>query len=225
MTLLSEIVSLAQVAIGDSGAGTWPQSSVEGWCRAALRVLSMEFPRIIELAIAAVDAAREYELPADYHDAISVEYPAGEERPSYLQRWPRESERFWSEGGRYDVLNSEDGNRAARLVLNVAPKSGQNIRVIYYGGHDDEVDLAGPVSLPRKLHHLVTAYAVWEAWREREGQAQRFRGEQPEVLARARQASFNARQSFERLLVMARFSGRSGGLMAGSWRMDKYDNR
>ncbi len=164
---LADLADMAQNAIADAAAGTWPQATVEQWCLDAIREYSVRFPRTCTSTIDCTAADHTYDLPNDFLDVISVEYPAGQDPPVYLKRLSRRNPAFWGRAGFYDVEHTGQGNVEATLFISDEVTTGQDIAVTYTAPHDLTIEDTGTVTVPPQHYHILILFVVWKAQVER----------------------------------------------------------
>ena len=61
-TTLAELADRAQLTLNDSGAGTWPQATIEEWVVEAIRDYTQSFPRTITSTITVSGASPGHEF-------------------------------------------------------------------------------------------------------------------------------------------------------------------
>lgn len=167
MTTLANLADEAQNALADSSAATWTQAQVEQWCNAAIREYSKYFPRTIETSINCADDDHTYDLPAGFQQALSVEYPAGEDPPQFLTWRGYRTAGFFGASGFYDVIRNDDNANVNELWISEAPATGETITVIHTADHPHDLAAGGTVTVPSYHHNLLISWVVWQAYRER----------------------------------------------------------
>ncbi|GAH04377.1 unnamed protein product, partial [marine sediment metagenome] len=80
-----ELRALCRRRLGDlTSPYTWSDDQVNQWINDAIAAYSIHFPRHRSTTIACSDDDRSYQMPAGTISIISVEYPDGNDPPTYL---------------------------------------------------------------------------------------------------------------------------------------------
>jgi hypothetical protein len=217
-TTLRHLTQETALALADAGGGVWPAESLERWLNAAIRELSLHVPRSRSVTIAAVAGQRRYSLPADFREAIAVEFPAGADPPNYLLPWSGGQRAFWRHSGAYLTSRRGDATAAGELWLSDRPAGGESIELLYTADHAYPLQAGDPVTVPGRLHDLLILHAVAAAMRERAANAARF--DEPDALATARAVA--AGNAYRRAFVNA-LDGFAGRSATTGWSMDRFD--
>jgi hypothetical protein len=167
VTTLAELADQCQIALADSTETFWAQATIEGWVNEGLADISRFTCRIQSTTIACTDGVRKYELPAYFRRVVSVEYPAGETDPVYLERRSYINEPFWSDEGLYDIIDRRDAGNLAEVWISDTPSTGQSIIVEYHSTHESALDSGDTVTLLPHFHPLLVQYVYWRAHAER----------------------------------------------------------
>ena len=222
MTTLAELTTRVQTALADASAETWAAATIQSWIEEAIREYSIHFPRQRETTIACSDDVRQYDLPADFQDVVSAEYPDGEDPPEYLRRLSHHHPSYWQSSGYYDVFEPADPTDLAQIWISEKPSAGQDIALIYLADHDYDLDPADSLTVPDTHHHLLIQYVVWSAMRER--MAAETANPQADTLILSQLAS-DANRAF-RTYIEALNKARNAqapGSYSTTWRMDVHD--
>lgn len=105
-------------------------------------------------------------MPVNFIDVISVEYPTGEDPPSYLfqknyQAWmPDENPGF------YDVVRRLDASGVNELWLSEKPATGEAIAVYYLGEHDSLNDDGDTCTVLDHHLEIIVLIVRWAAYQE-----------------------------------------------------------
>jgi len=172
MALLSitQLADLAQLAICDPSAGTWPQATVEAWAIEAIRDYEAAFPRSLITTLSAANGIHRYALPMGLRAILSVEYPTGQTPPKYLVQYDRRLPSFWTAGVQfYDVENFRDAGSSSYLWISPTPGPTPGTIEVYYQA--EQYDYLGnpmPTAVTAPDHHvpLLVQYIVWKAAQE-----------------------------------------------------------
>ncbi len=162
MTTRADLNALCRRRLGDLAAPyTWGDLQLNQWINDAIADYSNYFPRELSIDVPAVAGQREYDL-STYHPrgVLSVEYPAGEDPPSYLRRRSRLGSGFWG-GCYYDMIGDT-------LILGMKPSAGETIRVRYLADHAYPDDDADVITVPDAHLELLVLFVRWAAAQELE---------------------------------------------------------
>ncbi|MGD2155826.1 MAG: hypothetical protein PVG14_09525 [Anaerolineales bacterium] len=223
MTTLAELADKAQNALDDAGAGTWSQTVIEEWCLDAIRDYARFFPRTIQLEITTSADDNYYDLPYDFREIVSVEYPQGEDPPEFLQRYDYQIDDFWNSDDYYDVVERREATDKTELVISADPDADETIRVEYVGDHDLSVGSSDPITVPERHEDILVAYVVWAAWRElASAEMQSPTSNSSLLMAQLFNNAGSAEYDYRNMMryAMAAALGKS---RRTTWRMDKWD--
>ena len=224
MTTLLQLADRAQLALNDSGVGTWPQATVEAWCLDAIRDYSQYFPRTRSstTTIAVDDAGHEFDLPSDFLGMVLVEFPDGEDPPEYLERRSRTCSGFWDYEGYYDVETSGDAATAGTLYLSEEPANGEAYTLTWLAPHDTDLDSGDTITVPEDHESILILYVLWQATRERMATQEQDPDTTIHILQQMVKAAQQAEEEYRRALQRADKHRADGG-PTGPWRADLYD--
>ena len=168
-TTLAELADRAQITLNDSGAGTWPQATVEAWVVEGIRDYTQNFPRTIRTTITVSGASpgHEFSLTADYIAMLNVEYPGDQSPPVYLKRRCRTHPRFYGYAGFYDVEPTNDQTEVPTLYLSEEPGDGEKITWTAKCHHDTTLASGDDITVPEHHEGLLLLFVLWTAFRER----------------------------------------------------------
>ncbi len=162
-TTLQSLIDACEADLADSGNATWSAADITQWCRDAIADYGQHFPRILQTDITTSADDRQYDLPSNFIDVVSVEYPQGEDPPEYLKRRPYTHEEFWSEDGYYDIYRHTDDTDVDEILLSEKPAADETIRVIYQAIHDNTIATGANLTVPARHLHLLRNYVLWRA--------------------------------------------------------------
>lgn len=163
------------VALGDSAGATWSRiNRMTPWCIEAIQSFPILRPMLDDHTNGAAKVYS-YEMPADFRQVISVEYPISQVPPVYLVRKNRLDPTFYDDAGFYDVAH----NYTTGIVLSTSVGwimyvSGgidalAHIKTQYLANHDtamtDDPDVF--LSVPDEYESLLIASVMCRAYRER----------------------------------------------------------
>jgi hypothetical protein len=165
-------VNDCQLALGDTGNVIWDRDAVViWWAKEAIMAFPILNPSAEDLTVT-ITANRQHKLPLDFREIVSVEYPIGEDPPVYLSRMNRFDPDFYNADDHFDV---------SRYYLDYPSYTGwvvytskllevdDEIRVHFLGNHntDLEDDAGDLLTVPDEYVHILIAYVVMKAMRER----------------------------------------------------------
>ncbi len=225
MTTLGELATRCQAALADSSAGVWSEAQIQDWCLESIREYTRTFTRQRTASITTQANTRRYELPADFLDALQVEYPAGLEPPVTLDPGLASSPGFYRCSGLYDVEYSADPGEAPVLVLSALPQAGQTISIRYQGLHALALDETDALSVPPQHEPMLAAHVVWQAWQQLTS-AEMAAPVSSSGLVMS-QLAVNARAAWRRFesLRDTALLDAAPGRVAAAWPMDRWDRR
>jgi len=163
MSTVSALVDRAEALLGDPGNATWTAADIERWLIDAIADAGQHFPLTKSQQITTSLDDRQYDLNADFLAVVSVEYPAGEDPPRYLDYRPYQHPKFWQEPGNYSVLKNDQAGDNDELLIAQKPAAGQGITVVYQAHHDLTVTGSQPVTIQPEYEHILLNYVVWQA--------------------------------------------------------------
>jgi hypothetical protein len=225
MTTLAELADKAQNALDDAGAATWSQAVIEEWCVDAIRDYSRYFPRVIreDISTGAVGGVHEHDLPNDFRDIITVEYPQGEDPPEYLDRLHYQDPYFWNSDKNYDIIARHEEILNGILIVSAETTALETIRIEYVGDHDLDLASGDQITVPMRHEDLLIAYVVWVAWRELAStEMQDPTSNSSLLMAQLFQNAGSAEYDYRGMIDDA-LKARSGVSEWEVWRMDKWD--
>jgi hypothetical protein len=144
----------------------WSDLQINQWINDAIADYSIHFPRRVELKLDCTLDTHSYELPADCHGLLSVEYPQGQDPPEYLQPADRFADGFYACDDLYDFLPSHDQDSPGKLWISANPTAAQDINLIYLADHDYPDDDADEITVLERHYELILLYVRWAAYQE-----------------------------------------------------------
>jgi hypothetical protein len=162
MTTLQALIDRCEDALSDIGNAMWAAADIEQWCRDAIGDYSEHFLLTeTESIINCAAGDRRYDLDSLFVQMLTVEYPAGEDPPRFMQRRPNEHPAFWREDGYYDVVDHHDGSDAAELLISSRPSTGESISVCYQRRYDHTIARSAAIEVPATHEHILVDYVLW----------------------------------------------------------------
>lgn len=160
---LGNLIDDCEADLADSANAVWSAADIQRWCEDAIVDYSQHFPLIASQTINCSAGDRTYDLASTFKAMISVEYPAGQEPPLYLQPRPYLGHGFWQAGIYYDVIDRGDDTEPAELWLSAAPAAGESIAVTFQSHHPIPATTATLLTVPDEHLPLLRAYVRWQA--------------------------------------------------------------
>jgi hypothetical protein len=223
MTTLTELTIQCRNLIGDYSSTYFTDTILYDHINRGIEDLSKYFPLVKEYALTTTLNVRKYDFEADFLEAISVEYPTGEEPPQYLLRRSYTHPSFWSEDGFYDIVRSHDATSTnpTQIYISQKPATGQTITVKYHCIHTTLVDSGDVCTIPAHLIHLIGLFVRWKVWQEI-ATAEGLDPEQTKLLAATQEVNATRAERQYR----AALSECKKALVESAqvhWKMDKHD--
>ncbi len=162
----TQFITDCLVALGDSGATVWSRvNRMSPWCIEAIR----SFPILRPMRDAHVNGAAEawfVDLPDDFREVISVEYPVG---VGYLARKNRLDPNFYDEAGYFDVDHNYDTGTGFRMYFSGPIAALATVCTQYLATHDTAMldDSSTVISVPDEYESILIAQVMCRAYRER----------------------------------------------------------
>ena len=230
MATVATLADRCQLALSDSGAGTWPQATVEDWVCDAVRDYSQYFPRIVVSSVALIGGTptvHYIDLPTTFIEMVSVEFPTGENPPAYLERRSIHHPDFWDRDGYYDILKTDQvvenpaGDTANRIYFSRLPlgTEGYTLRFLAVHAASGASDL---ITVHTDHQPILVLFVVWRALKERQALESANPDTTSKYLNQLVYAATQAEQEYRRALERA-LTSRSASGIAGPWRADIYD--
>ena len=167
----TQLITDCLVAAGDEDAATWSRTDIAiPWCKEALRVFPILRPMLDDHTNGA-SLVYSYAMPADFRELISVEYPISQVPPVYLVRKNRLDPNFYNEAGYYDIDYDYSTGSGYFVYVSGGVAALAHIKTQYLGAHatalaDNSTDV---ITVPDQYEHIIIAYFITRAWRERLG--------------------------------------------------------
>jgi hypothetical protein len=166
----SKLITDCLVALGDDSGTTWSRTDcIWPWCIQGILAFPILRPQLYDYHFLA--AAYSLQMPADFREVISVEYPIAEQPPSYLVRKNRLDPDFFNETGFYDVDHDYSAGIGWMMYFSQQIQIAEHVKVQYLGNHDTDMDDDDTVeiSIPDEYEDILVAYVVAKGYRERLG--------------------------------------------------------
>ena len=162
MTTLQTLINNCESHLGDNANATWKTADIEQWCRDAIADYSLHFPQVLSQTINAA-AVYEYNLVAGFKDAISIEYPDGDDPPTFLQWKDRLDNDFYGAQGYYDIIKKGSAAVSAIVTSEKIGATGDDLIVLYSATHDNTIGSLSSLTIPDDHLHIIRNYVLWQA--------------------------------------------------------------
>ena len=223
MTTLAALADRAQNALNDAAVATWPQATVEQWCRDAIADYGTHFTRYNDQTINCVTDTHYYALQSLQRGIISVEYPYGQDPPQYLKRRPVTHPHFWDQDGYYDIEDYQDHQETDYLWISDNPTTGEQIHVIYRAMYNSSaLAAAHTIEVPEEHEPLLLLFVVWRAHTERMSTETQHPDTTIRMLQQMKLAVQAAEYGYHLALREAKNTQASGGWVP-PWDVDHHD--
>jgi len=163
MTTLVALADHIQIQLDDAGGATWAQSVVEQLLNDAIRDYSNHFPRAITATINTTLNDRTYDLPANFREIVTVEYPTAQDPPEYLSRLSFKHRDFYQSDSWYDIIRREDVGDVDEIWMSKKPAAAETITITYLASHDYALASGGTITVPDIHHNILISFVLWKA--------------------------------------------------------------
>jgi hypothetical protein len=149
--------------LGDPTEANITKSQVETWLKDGIKRYTQRLKRSKSTIITTTLNGRKYDLPTDFEQITSVEYPTGETIPCYLEQQAYTDGNFWAVTGLFDIIYRNDDSNPDELWISEEPTAGQTITVEYLAEHDYTLTTSEAITVPQVHHNLLKDFAFWRA--------------------------------------------------------------
>jgi hypothetical protein len=167
-----QLLDDCMLSLGDPTGAIWSRADViTPWAKEAM----LAFPILratTETITVGLSAKHVHKLNFAFREIISVEYPIGEEPPVFLTRMNHYDPDFYKSDDHFDI---------SRYYLDYISYTGwqvwtsklmppaEEFKVNYLANHNTDLDddVADLISVPDEYEHILVAYVVAKAFRER----------------------------------------------------------
>lgn len=163
MTTLATLVNLCEADLSDSGNATWAAADIQQWIVDAIADYTQHFRRELSQDLTTILNDRTYDLPDVCLDIVSVEYPLGEDPPTYLQPRSHTHKDFWIEEGYYDYIINGNDTDQDEIWISEKPSASETIRVRYLAHHDLPDLTTDNLTVPDEHQYVLRNYVLWRA--------------------------------------------------------------
>jgi hypothetical protein len=165
----TKVLDHCLIALGDTAGATWSRTSIIWpWVQEAVLNFPILRPMLDDHTNGA-SVVYSYSAPSDFREVITVEYPIGQQPPTYLMKKNRLDSNFWDAAGYYDIDHDYSTGSGWTIYVSGGVAASAHIKMQYLADHDititdDSVDVW---SIPDQYESIVIAYVLAKAYRER----------------------------------------------------------
>jgi hypothetical protein len=183
--------------------------------------MSIHFPRRLNTTINCSTDDRTYDLPSNFINVISVEYPTGEDPPAYLVQ---KNYTAWGSSdleGFYDIFHRMDQSDAPELWISAKPTTGESIEVHYLGEHDYLDDDSDTVTVLDRHLELIVLFVRWAAYQELASSESADPDPTSLGMGTLELNAYRARRDYR--LLLSKMQTAESQSKSSTWKMDKSD--
>jgi len=165
----TKLLSDCLVAMGDETAATWDRTDTI-WPWAIEGILAFPILRpMIDDHTNGLTLVYVYDLPADFREVITVEYPISQVPPVYLVRKNRLDPDFHIAAGYYDIDHNYVSGSGYVCYVSGGIAAAAHIKMQYLANHDTAMldDATDLITIPDEYENILVAYVLAKGFRER----------------------------------------------------------
>jgi hypothetical protein len=165
MATLTDLRTLCRRRLGDlTSLYKFSDDQINQWINDAIAEYSIHFLLRRSTTITCADNDRQYNIAVTgIQSIISVEYPAGEDPPEYLDKKNYTDPGFWETDGYYDWIR--EGDDTSKIIISEKPPADETITIWYNGKHDYlTVTSEDETTVPERHFELLVLFVMWNAW-------------------------------------------------------------
>jgi hypothetical protein len=168
-TIFSDFLDTCSYALGDILGAVWSRvDAIWPWALEGMMAFPILRPMLDDHTNGA-SLVYSYALPTDFREVIAVEYPISQTPPVYLVRKNRLDPGFYDEAGYYDIDHDYSTGSGWYCYVSGGVAASAHIKMQYLANHDTSMadDHTDTISIPDEYVHIIVAYVVAKAYRER----------------------------------------------------------
>ena len=165
----TKLLSDCLVAMGDETAATWDRTdTIWPWAIEGMLAFPILRPMTDDHTNGAV-LVYSFDLPTDFREVITVEYPISQVPPSYLVRKNRLDPDFHNAAGYYDIDHNYASGEGWVCFVSKGLGANHHIRTNYLANHDTAMldDSTVTITIPDEYENILVAYVLAKGFRER----------------------------------------------------------
>ncbi len=164
-----DFLTACLLALGDSLGNTWSRTDrILPWACEAVRFFPILRPQLDDHA---AGLAKEYvfDMPVDFREVISVEYPISQQPPVYLVRKNHFDPHFYADDGFYDIAPDYSSGAGWVMYVSGGVAATAHIKTQYLANHDSALEDASDhfLTVPDEYEGLLILAVMCRAYRER----------------------------------------------------------
>jgi hypothetical protein len=165
----TKLLSDCLIALGDPLAATWSRTNtIWPWAEEAMLAFPILRPMLYDLTNGA-SKIYYFDLPVDFREVLTVEYPVAQTPTSFLARKNRLDPDFYAEAGYYDIDHDYKSGAGWQCHVSGGVAALAHIYVEYFANHEIGLadDATDEITVPDEYENILIAYVVVKAYRER----------------------------------------------------------
>jgi hypothetical protein len=169
-TSFSKLLTDCLVALGDSQGNTWSRVNVVWpWCIEAIQSFPILRPMFFDYTVPGQGITRDIDMPTDFREFISVEYPAGQTPPAYFVRKNHLDPGFYDQPNCFDVDHNYPDGSGNLLYMSIQLRPGVHAYVNYLATHNVTMadDVNHLLSVPDEYETILITSVMCRAYRQR----------------------------------------------------------
>jgi hypothetical protein len=199
----------------------WPDATLNAWINQGIRDYSHYFPYHGSEAIPTVAAQRAYTLGATYCagiiEVLKVEYPTGNEPPTYLQKLSMSSPSFWDQDY-YDLR----GDPPNQITIAKSPADSEYINIQFTKIHTIPTGDSSTLTVPDIHLEAISLFCKWKAIEESEMEEMLNPDTTEFILTQIGLNATRAERIYRNKIAEYQQAS-SGDRSSPGWQMDKWD--
>jgi hypothetical protein len=147
---------------------TWSRElQLDPWAKQAILAFPLLRPKVYGFIL--IGSTHNIELPLDYKEMKSVEYPAGQEPPVFLARLNHLEKGFYSSRQTYyDIDRNYSTGEGWILIISKLLVEGDHIHINYLTPHETDLndDATDEITVPDEYEEILIMYVISKCYRE-----------------------------------------------------------
>jgi hypothetical protein len=219
-----DLITACLMALGDGDASTWSRTNIMlPWCIEAIRTFPILRPMQYDYSDLLI-TTYEIELPADFREVISVEYPTAQTPPQFCLRKNRLDPNFYDEKNYYDIDHDYSTGSGWILYMSTSIAAHSHVFVEYLANHDTAMTDSSEclITIPDEYEGILIASVMCRAYRERLGVMMQDPTAHSSVIMQMTDMVNKAEENFRRMVSEAQ-NRLTNSVVTSNKRVDKYD--
>lgn len=209
-------------SLGDlnPAAYQWSDDQLNDYLNRAILEYSQHFPLYGQATLESDDGAHEFNLPLNARSLLSVQYPASQVPPRWLERRAHTHADFYVQDGFYDVIWKGDDTTTSLLLISDAGQAGRYISVEYTYNHPELSNDTTNITVEARHRELLVLYVRLCVIKERSSEITAESDPSSISLGNAELNVFRAERDYKNRLEQCKASAMESGRAV--WVMDKW---